>query len=87
MGSCSIKWGDALAEASERLGVAPERLVYLDQAGESSAPSRAGRPARRSGGVRAVRQGGRPDDLVFVVLIGHGSFDGRTRASTCRAPI
>jgi hypothetical protein len=72
-------WGDRLVQASERLGVAPERIIHLvDQPGESSTPV-TGRSTREE--VRAafgrIAKESRPDDLVFVVLIGHGSFDGR----------
>jgi hypothetical protein len=73
------KWGTTLAEASERLGVPKERLVYLvDQPGEGDARV-TGRATREDIG-KAIDAFGRqagPDDVVFVMLIGHGSYDGR----------
>ena len=73
------RWGTTLAEASVRAGVAPERLVYLvDQPMEGDAHV-SGR-ATREEVTRALERfaaTAEPDDLVFVTLIGHGSFDGR----------
>lgn len=73
-------WGNTLAEASVRLGVPPERLVYLaEKPAEGDAPV-SGR-ATREEIAKAIdsfaRQAG-PEDVVFITLIGHGSFDGRT---------
>ena len=54
------KWGTTLAEASERLGVPPERLVYLvDQPapGDKRVTGRATREEDRQG-ARRVRQAG-----------------------------
>lgn len=61
------KWGSALSEGSERLGIPREQVMYLadqrrdaiDKAFDTLAKSAA------------------EDDAVFVVLFGHGSFDGR----------
>ena len=73
------KWGTTLAEASEQLGVPKERLVYLvDQPGEGD--TRVTGKATRDEIGKALdgfsKQAG-PEDVVFVMLIGHGSFDGR----------
>ena len=73
------KWGTTLAEASERLGVPKERLVYLvDQPGEGD--TRVSGRATRDEIGKAIdgfsKQAG-PEDVVFIMLIGHGSFDGR----------
>lgn len=73
------KWGLALAEASEKVGVARDRLVYLGEAKEEGARVN-GRATREeidkalSGFAKAAA----PDDVVYVVLVGHGSHDGRT---------
>jgi hypothetical protein len=72
-------WGNAMAEASERLGVAQQNLVYLvDAPGEDD--KKVSGKATREEVTRALdrfaTEAG-PDDLVFVTLIGHGSFDGR----------
>jgi hypothetical protein len=73
------KWGTTLAQASERLGVAPENLAFLVDApgeGDQKVTGRATKEevAKALEGF-AARAGA--DDTVFVVLIGHGSFDGR----------
>ena len=72
-------WGNALAESSERLGVAPEHLVHLvDQPaeGDKKVTGRATREEVTKALDRFATLAG-PDDLVFITLIGHGSFDGR----------
>jgi len=73
------KWGTTLAEASERLGVPKERLVYLvDAPGEADA--RVSGRSTRDEITKALdgfaAQAG-PDDVVFITLIGHGDFNGR----------
>lgn len=75
-------WGNRLAEASEQLGVPPERLIYLV---DSPTPEdkRATGPATRETVTRALetlaKQAG-PDDLIFITLIGHGTFsNGQAR--------
>jgi hypothetical protein len=73
------KWGTTLAEASERLGVPDERMVYLvDQPMEGDARVN-GRSTRDEIGKAIdgfAKQAG-PEDVVFIMLIGHGSYEGR----------
>ena len=72
-------WGNAMAEASERLGVATDNLVYLvDQPGEDDkkVSGKSTKDEVTKALDRFAAEAG-PDDLVFVTLIGHGSFDGR----------
>ena len=73
-------WGNKLAEASVRLGVAPERLVYLVDAPAEGDKNVSG-PARREEITKAIdrfaKEAG-PEDLVLITLIGHGTADGRT---------
>jgi hypothetical protein len=73
------KWGAALSDAAERLGVARERVVYLGERPDSDAPRIAARSTRAEieKAFDAVAKRASADDLVFVVLIGHGTFDGR----------
>lgn len=73
-------WGDTLAEASARLGVPPERLVYLVEQPQPGAKRVSGRATREEITAtlqRFAKEAG-PDDIVFITLIGHGSFDGRS---------
>jgi hypothetical protein len=74
------RWGTTLAESSERLGVTPDRLVYLvDQPMEGDARV-SGRSTREevTKALTAFAAQAGPDDLVFVTLIGHGNWDGRS---------
>jgi len=73
------KWGTTLAQASERLGVAPERLVYLVDApieGDARVTGRSTRDEITKALESFATQAG-PEDVVFITLIGHGNFDGR----------
>ena len=71
-------WGNTLAQASERLGVPPERLVYLTEAGTAEGVPVSGRATREEitkALDRFAREAG-PEDVIFVTLIGHGSYNG-----------
>ena len=73
------KWGAALVDAgSKRYGIPRERIVYLADKPAEGVPA-TGRSTRaeivRALGGLAQKAG--PEDVVFIVLIGHGSFDGR----------
>lgn len=73
-------WGTKLAESSARLGVPPERLVYLVDApaeGDKHVTGRSSREEITKTIDRFAKEAG-PDDLVFITLIGHGSADGRS---------
>ena len=70
------KWGSALVEsAATRYAIPRDRIVYL---GEKGGP--AAGPSTREGigkALEALAARAGPDDVVFIVLIGHGTFDGR----------
>jgi hypothetical protein len=73
------KWGTTLAEASERLGVPKERMVYLvDKPVEGD--TRVAGSSTRAEIAKALEGFGKqagPEDVVFIMLIGHGDSDGR----------
>jgi hypothetical protein len=73
-------WGNKLVEASERLGVAPERLVYLVDQPAPDDKRVSGRATREevTKALEGFAKQAMPDDVVIVTLIGHGSFDGRS---------
>ena len=72
------KWGTALAEASAKVGVAQDRLVYLVGSDEGTRRTLASGPrARKSTRRSRVREAAAPEDVVYIVLFGHGSFDGQ----------
>jgi hypothetical protein len=80
IGKLFHKWGNTLAEASERLGVAPDRLVYLvdaEQEGDKHVTGRATRDAIVKAFDTVAKQAS-ADDIVFVTLIGHGSYSNNT---------
>ena len=54
------KWGNSLAESAEKLGVTPERLVYLvDEPTEEDKRSTASDAGGGDQGARVVRRAGR----------------------------
>jgi hypothetical protein len=69
-------WGSALAEAAETVGVPSDRLVYLADAPEDARVR--GRATREEIGaaLSGFAEAAAPEDVVYVVLIGHGSYDG-----------
>jgi hypothetical protein len=73
------KWGTTLAQASERLGVASDNFAFLVDAPAEGDEKVTGRATREE--ITKVVQGfgarASADDVVFVVLIGHGNYDGR----------
>jgi len=74
------RWGNTLVESSQRLGVPSDRLVYLvDQPmeGDVSVSGRATREEVTRALETFASEAG-PDDIVFVTLIGHGAWDGRS---------
>jgi hypothetical protein len=81
------KWAADLASGSQRLGVAAERITYL---GEGSAGDLApAAPPTREGiekAFGALASQAAADDLVMIVLFGHGSFDGRVSKFNVRGP-
>lgn len=74
------KWGTTLAQASERLGVAKENLAFLVDAPAEGDEKVTGRATKDEVAKALEGFGARAgaDDVVFVVLIGHGSYDGRS---------
>lgn len=73
------RWSNTLSEASERLGVPADRLVYLvgDQVeGDKGVTGRATKEEVTKALAKFAGAAG-AEDIVFIALIGHGSFDGR----------
>ena len=71
------RWAGTLVEAaSGRLGVARERIVYL---AEADAKEVTGKPTRDEveRAFERIAAQAVDDDVVVIVLIGHGTFDGR----------
>ncbi len=73
------KWGAELAESAAHLGVPQDHVVYLvDQPGEGEAhvTGKATLEEINKTFDRFAKQA-TADDAVYVVLIGHGSYDGK----------
>jgi hypothetical protein len=73
------KWGTALADASAKVGVPADRLIYLGEPKEGGARVN-GRSTKEEieRAFAGLAKTAQPDDVVYVVLFGHGSFDGQT---------
>ena len=74
------KWGGELAEAAGHLGVPADHVVYLvDQPGEGEAHVSGKATVEEINKTfdRFAKEA-TPEDAVYVVLIGHGSYDGKT---------
>lgn len=73
------KWGAELAESAGHLGIPQDHVVYLvDQPGEGEArvTGKATVEEITKTFDRFAKQG-TADDALYVVLIGHGSYDGK----------
>jgi len=74
------KWGGELAESASRLGVPADHVVYLVdqmQEGDKNVTGKATVEEISKTFDRFAKQA-TPEDAVYVVLIGHGSYDGKT---------
>ena len=75
------KWAASLVDtAAKRFGVPAERLIYLAPDAKEEGPAPTGRSTREdiSQAFSSLAQRASKDDVVLVMLIGHGTFDGRT---------
>jgi hypothetical protein len=72
------RWAATLVDASAKLGVAREHVVYLAEKPEAD-PKRITGKSTKDAVARAfdMLAGAGPDDPVFIFLIGHGTFDGK----------
>jgi hypothetical protein len=73
------RWASTLVDgASGRLGVARDRIVYLTDQPDKDAKRATGKSTKEEieRGFAALAKNAKPDDVVFVVLIGHGTFSG-----------
>jgi hypothetical protein len=68
------KWATAVVEAAKKQGVPPANITYLGESPE--APARATRDNVTKAFTDLAGQA-KANDEVFVLLIGHGSFDGK----------
>ena len=73
------KWGTALAEASAKVGVPPDRLIYLADTKEPTGRI-SGRATREEidKALTTFSKAAAPEDVVYIVLFGHGNSDGQS---------
>ena len=75
------KWAASLVEATTtRFGIPRERVVHLAADAPEEGPQPTGKSTRDAiaQAFRGFAAQASKDDVVFVMLIGHGTFDGRT---------
>lgn len=79
-GEAFRRWAGSLVDhASGRMGIQKERILYLLE-DPAQDPARAGGKATKDAvekGLAAIGAQAKAEDVVFVVLIGHGTFDGK----------
>jgi hypothetical protein len=81
------KWAGAVVDAARKHGVLDANVTWLGEAPDKD-PRIKGRSSRdnvtRAIGDLASRV--KPNDEIFILLIGHGSFDGKTAAFNLPGP-
>src|SRR3954469_9794035 len=72
------RWATTLVDASGKMGGTADHLVYLAEKTDGDAKGVTGKSTKEevAKAFDTLAQAG-ADDVVFVVLIGHGTFDGR----------
>ena len=75
------KWAASLVQAATgRFGIPAEQVTYLAAETPEEGPAPSGRSTREAitQAIDAIGKRASKDDVVFVMLIGHGTFDGKT---------
>ena len=74
------RWAGSLVDhATGPLGIPRERILYLledPQQDATRAPAKSSKDAIEKG-LRAMAAAAKADDVAFIVLIGHGTWDGK----------
>lgn len=73
------RWAGSLMDhATERLAIPRERILYLAEDPQQDAKRTPGKSTKDAieKGLRAMAAAAKADDVAFIVLIGHGTFDG-----------
>ena len=78
-GEAFSRWATTLVDAAARLGVANDSLVFLTEKPDADPKRASGRSTKEeiAKALGKVAASAAEDDVVFVVLIGHGTFDGK----------
>jgi hypothetical protein len=76
-GTAFEKWGATMAGAASRLGVEKQQVVLLAETGdEQTKPNARATREEIQKAFDAIAKQATVDDVVFVTLFGHGSYDG-----------
>jgi hypothetical protein len=81
-------WATAIVDASTKAGLPASNITYLADTPDQD-PARIKGRSTRDGVTQALADlatRAKPDDEVFIMLIGHGSFDGRQAAFNLPGP-
>ncbi len=74
------RWASTLVDgATDRLGVPRDHIIYLAEQPDKDAKRATGKSTQQEveKAFAAIARAAKEDDVVFVVLIGHGTFDGK----------
>ena len=83
------KWAATIVDAAKQRGGVPDaNIAYLTEKPESDPARMRGRSTKENveKAFADIAARARPNDEVFVLLIGHGSFDGRQAAFNLPGP-
>lgn len=78
-GEAFQRWATTLVDAAGRLGVAAENTIYLAEDTAADPERITGRSTKDevAKALQKLAASAAADDVVFIVLIGHGTFDGK----------
>lgn len=78
-GEAFQRWATTLVDGVGRFGVAPENVIYLHEKPDVDPKRITGRSTKAEveAALGRIAKASTPDDVVFVMLIGHGTFDGK----------
>lgn len=71
------RWASTLVEATDRLGVPRQHVTYLAEKPDATGVTGRSTKEEVAKTFGRLAAAAAPDDVVFVVLIGHGTFDGK----------
>jgi len=74
------RWASTLVDgATDRLGVPRDHIIYLADQPEKDAKRATGKSTQQEveKALGTIAKAAKEDDVVFIVLIGHGTFDGK----------
>jgi hypothetical protein len=82
------KWGASIVDGAKKRGVPAANIIYLAEATEKDAARIKARSTRESvtQALTDMAARAKPGDEVFILLIGHGSFDGQVGSFNLPGP-